>query len=225
MAMLGMVLGASHTVGAPAGSWDLQTNYTLWASRTRFTTGDELQFQYSTTVHNVVEVRKAGYDSCNSSNPIATFLTGNDVVPLAAIGTRYFICGVPGHCVAGMKVQVNVKSKAVRTVQRCRGTGKRLRCRSETVLSSATTAGIDQSVVARLALNCHLPRKCYNQSRADLVYLVVVFGRKYQVQANVPKVYDHGEAPYPADYATFEFGQHNILSIVNFREFSQWHTS
>ncbi|KAF6990863.1 hypothetical protein CFC21_008012 [Triticum aestivum] len=152
VAMLGMVLGASHTVGAPAGSWDLQTNYTLWASRTRFTIGDELQFQYSTTVHNVVEVRKAGYDACNSSSPIATFLTGNDVVPLAAIGTRYFICGVPGHCIAGMKVQVNVKSKAVRTVQRCRGTGKRLRCQYETVLSSDTAAGIDQSAVARLGL-------------------------------------------------------------------------
>ncbi|XBJ18987.1 hypothetical protein VPH35_010035 [Triticum aestivum] len=152
VAMLGMVLGASHTVGAPAGSWDLQTNYTLWASGTRFTIGDELQFQYPTTMHNVVEVRKAGYDACNSSSPITTFLTGNDVIPLAAIGTRYFICGVPGHCIAGMKVQVNVKSKAVRTVQRCRGTGKRLRCRYETVLSSATAAGIDQSTVARLGL-------------------------------------------------------------------------
>ncbi|XP_044372925.1 uncharacterized protein [Triticum aestivum] len=217
--MLGMVLGASHTVGAPAGSWDLQTNYTLWASRTRFTIGDELQFQYSTTVHNVVEVRKAGYDACNSSSPIATFLTGNDVVPLAAIGTRYFICGVPRHCIAGMKVQVNVKSKAVRTVQRCRGTGKRLRCQYETVLSSDTAAGIDQSAVARLALNCHLRRKFYNLSRPYLVYLVIVFGRKYQVEANVPKLDDKGEAPYPADYATFEFGQHNILSIVNFHEF------
>ncbi|KAM3411447.1 hypothetical protein ACQJBY_003234 [Aegilops geniculata] len=203
MAMLGMVLGASHTVGAPAGSWDLQTNYSLWASGTRFTTGDELQFQYYTTVHNVVEVRKAGYDSCNSSSPIATFLTGNDVVPLAAIGTRYFICGVPGHCIAGMKVQVNVKSTAVRTVQRCRGTGKRLRCRSETVLSSAITVGIDQSAVAQLALNCHLPRKCYKLSRADLVYLVVVFGRKYQVQANVHKLYDNGEAPLPCGLCNF----------------------
>ena len=29
VAMLRMVLGASHTVGAPAGSWDLQTNYTM----------------------------------------------------------------------------------------------------------------------------------------------------------------------------------------------------
>ncbi|XBJ26369.1 hypothetical protein VPH35_003807 [Triticum aestivum] len=152
VAMLRMVIGASHTVGVPAGSWNLQTNYTLWVSSTRFTIGDELQFQYSTTVHNVVEVRKAGYDACNSSSPIATFLTGNDVVPLAVIGTRYFICGVPGHCGAGMKVQVNVKSKAVRPVQRCRGTGKRLRCRSETVLSSATTAGIDQSACAVVRL-------------------------------------------------------------------------
>ncbi|XP_037441026.1 uclacyanin 1-like [Triticum dicoccoides] len=197
VAMLGMVLGASHTVGASAGSWDLQTNYTPWASRTRFTIGDELQFQYSTTVHNVVEVRKAGYDACNSSSPIAMFLTGNDIVPLAAIGTRYFICGVSGHCIAGMKVQVNVKSKAVRTIQRCRGTGKWFRCRYETVLSSATVAGIDQSARARPALNCHLRRKCYNLSRPELVYLVEVFGRKYQVEANVPKLYDNREEPLP----------------------------
>ncbi|KAF6985360.1 hypothetical protein CFC21_003234 [Triticum aestivum] len=94
VAIPGKVLGASHMVGAPAGSWDLQTNYTMWASRT----------------------------------------------------------SVPGHCIAGMKVQVNVKSKAVQTVQRCRGTGKRLRCRYETVLSSATAAGIDQSAVVRLGL-------------------------------------------------------------------------
>ncbi|XP_037440952.1 uclacyanin 1-like [Triticum dicoccoides] len=152
VAMLRMVLSASLTVGVPAGSWDLQTNYTMWALRTRFTIGDEFQFQYSTTVHNVVEVRKVGYDAYNSSSPIAMFLTSNDVVPLAAIGMRYFICGVPGHRVAGMKVQVNVKSKAVWTVRRCRGTGKRLRCRSETILSSAMTAGIDQSAMARLGL-------------------------------------------------------------------------
>ena len=27
MTMLGMALGASHTVGAPDGAWDLRTNY------------------------------------------------------------------------------------------------------------------------------------------------------------------------------------------------------
>ena len=152
MTMLGMALGASHTVGAPHGSWDIQTNYSQWVSRIRFTTGDELKFQYSAAVHNVVEVSKTGYDSCNGSSPISTFPTGNDVVPLATIGTRYFICGVSGHCNAGMKVEVNVKSKEVRTVQRCRRTGNRRRCQSETVLSSAMSAGVDQSTVARLGL-------------------------------------------------------------------------
>ncbi|EMS56683.1 Blue copper protein [Triticum urartu] len=116
LTMLGTALGASRTVGAPDGSWDLQTNYSQWVSRIRFTTGGELKFQYSAAVHSMVEVSKTGYDSCNGSNPIATFPTGNDVVPLANVGTRYFICGVSGHCDAGMKVEVNVKSKGVRTV-------------------------------------------------------------------------------------------------------------
>ncbi|KAE8800306.1 Mavicyanin [Hordeum vulgare] len=151
MAMIGTAFGTSHTVGAPGGSWDLQTNYSQWASRIRFTTGDELQFLYPATVHNVVEVSKAGYDTCNGSRPITTFPTG-DVVPLAATGTRYFICGVPGHCIAGMKVQVDVKSKVVRTVQRCRGTGKRRRCQSKTVLSSAATARIEHSMVAQFSV-------------------------------------------------------------------------
>ncbi|KAI5018765.1 hypothetical protein ZWY2020_043653 [Hordeum vulgare] len=152
MAMIGTAFGTSHTVGAPGGSWDLQTNYSEWASRIRFTTGDKLQFLYPATVHNVVEVSKAGYDTCNGSSPITTFPTGTDVVPLAATGTRYFICGIPGHCIVGMKVQVDVKSKVVRIVQRCRGTGKRRRCQSKTVLSSAATARIEHSMVAQFSV-------------------------------------------------------------------------
>ncbi|XP_037441034.1 uclacyanin 1-like [Triticum dicoccoides] len=152
MAMLGTALGARHTVGAPDGSWDHQTNYSQWVSTIRFITSDELKFQYSTAMHNVVKVSKTGYDSCNGSSPIATFLTGNDVVPLATVGTRYFICDISGHCDAGMKVEVNAKSKEVWTVQRCRRTGNRRRCQSETVLSSTAAAGVDQSAVARLAL-------------------------------------------------------------------------
>ncbi|XBJ26362.1 hypothetical protein VPH35_003800 [Triticum aestivum] len=150
--MLGTALSASHTVGALDGSWDLQTNYSQWVSRIRFIKGDELKFQYSAVVHNVVEVSKMGYDSCNGSNPIETFPTGNNVVPLATVGTRYFICGVSRHYDAGMKVEVNVKSKEVRTVQRCQRTGNRRRCQSETVLSSAAAAGVDQSTMARLGL-------------------------------------------------------------------------
>jgi len=34
--------------------------------------------------------------------------TGSDAVRLGGNGWRYFICGVPGHCAAGMKLQVRV---------------------------------------------------------------------------------------------------------------------
>ena len=44
-AVLGAAHGASYTVGAPAGSWDLQTNYTTWASGINFLAGDQLGTQ------------------------------------------------------------------------------------------------------------------------------------------------------------------------------------
>ena len=108
--VFGRALGASYTVGAPTGSWDLQTNYGQWASTTKFRTGDQVLFRYSRAAHNVVEVSKADYDACSASSPIASFQTGNDIVPLTAAGSRYFICGVPGHCDAGMKVRINVEA-------------------------------------------------------------------------------------------------------------------
>ena len=70
-------------------------------------------FKYSPAAHNVVEVSKADHDSCTASRPLATFATGDDTVPLPAGGvTRYFICGVPGHCDGGMKLAVRVEAAA-----------------------------------------------------------------------------------------------------------------
>ncbi|XP_062191118.1 chemocyanin-like [Phragmites australis] len=112
-AVVGTAHGASYTVGAPSGSWDLRTNYTRWASGINFRAGDQLVFKYSRAAHNVLEVSNVDYDSCSGSSPLATFNTGNDVVPLPAAGvTRYFICGVPGHCDAGMKLAVRVEAAA-----------------------------------------------------------------------------------------------------------------
>ncbi|CAO2189876.1 unnamed protein product [Urochloa humidicola] len=112
-AVLETAHGASYTVGAPAGSWDLRTNYTSWASSINFRVGDQLVFEYSRAAHNVLEVSKADHDSCSSSSPLATFTTGDDTIPLPAGGvTRYFICGVPGHCDAGMKLAVRVEAAA-----------------------------------------------------------------------------------------------------------------
>jgi hypothetical protein len=110
-AVLGRAHAASYTVGTPAGSWDLSTNYTRWASGIVFRAGDQLVFKYSRSAHNVVEVRKADYDSCSDSSPLNSFSTGDDTVPLPAGGvTRYFICGVPGHCDGGMKLAVRVEA-------------------------------------------------------------------------------------------------------------------
>jgi hypothetical protein len=68
-------------------------------------------FKYARGAHDVLEVSKADYDSCSGSRPLATFQTGDDTVPLPAGGvTRYFICGVPGHCDGGMKLAVRVEA-------------------------------------------------------------------------------------------------------------------
>jgi hypothetical protein len=70
-------------------------------------------FKYARGAHDVLEVSKADYDSCSGSSPLATFQTGDDTVPLPAGGvTRYFICGVPGHCAGGMKLAVRVEAAA-----------------------------------------------------------------------------------------------------------------
>lgn len=65
-------------------------------------------FTYSPELHDVVEVTRAGYDACSSANNISAFRTGNDAVPLTAVGTRYFLCGLTGHCGNGMKIRVDV---------------------------------------------------------------------------------------------------------------------
>ncbi|TVU43441.1 hypothetical protein EJB05_09914, partial [Eragrostis curvula] len=98
--------GASYTVGEPGGSWDLQTNLTAWASSIEFQSGDELVFKYSAATHDVVEVDRSGYRSCSAASPVSKFQTGDDTVQLGGVGVRYFICGVPGHCAAGMKLEV-----------------------------------------------------------------------------------------------------------------------
>ncbi|KAL6857266.1 hypothetical protein ACP4OV_018648 [Aristida adscensionis] len=117
MAMVAAVLGTAaagttYTVGAPDGLWDLQTNYDNWVATKTFHPGDNITFTYSAELHNVVEVGKDGYDSCNSINNVSALRTGNDVVPLTAVGTRYFLCDLTGHCQSGMKIRINVVAAA-----------------------------------------------------------------------------------------------------------------
>ena len=56
----------------------------------------------------MLEVTKADYDSCSNSTPIATHTSGDDKIAIKRPGHRFFICGVPGHCAAGQKVNIRV---------------------------------------------------------------------------------------------------------------------
>jgi hypothetical protein len=66
------------------------------------------EFLYPKGIHNVLEVKKADYDSRTNSTPIATHTSGDDKIVIKSSGHRFFICGVPGHCAAGQKVNIRV---------------------------------------------------------------------------------------------------------------------
>ena len=69
---------------------------------------DLSEFEYSSQFHNVMRVTHAMYRSCNASVPLETFSTGNDSYTVKTKGHHFFMCGVPGHCQAGQKVDINV---------------------------------------------------------------------------------------------------------------------
>ncbi len=70
-------------------------------------------FRFPTGYHTVEQVTEASYQDCNTANPIARWVTGNDTVPLETPGTLYFICSISTHCASrGQKVMITVKSTA-----------------------------------------------------------------------------------------------------------------
>ncbi|KAL0354106.1 UNVERIFIED_CONTAM: Uclacyanin 1 [Sesamum angustifolium] len=106
--MINLSMAANYTVGAPNGGWDQSTDLTTWASSQTFFVGDNLIFQY-TTNHDVTEVSKPDFDSCSASNPLQPPHSGGlTLIPLTSAGNRYFICGSAGHCLGGMKVQIDI---------------------------------------------------------------------------------------------------------------------
>ncbi|KAL9326203.1 hypothetical protein ACSQ67_006848 [Phaseolus vulgaris] len=101
----------TFTVGDTSG-WTVPSNgaaaYTSWASGKTFKVGDILVFNYQSNTHNVEEVTKENFDSCNSSSPLETYTTPPARVTLSKSGAHYFICGFQGHCPAGQKLAINV---------------------------------------------------------------------------------------------------------------------
>ncbi|CAL9013822.1 unnamed protein product [Prunus brigantina] len=104
--LIELAMAASYNVGGPNGGWDSTTDLQTWASSQTFLVGDNLNFQYAPS-HDVVEVSKADYDSCQASNSIQSYSGGSTTIPLSSPGKRYFICGTTGHCSQGMKLEVD----------------------------------------------------------------------------------------------------------------------
>ncbi|XP_041008543.1 mavicyanin-like [Juglans microcarpa x Juglans regia] len=104
--LLKLAMAANYTVGGQTGGWDTTTNLQSWASSQSFLVGDNLIFQYAPN-HDLLEVSKTDYESCQASNPIQSYSGGTTTIPLSSPGKKYFICGTLGHCSQGMKVEID----------------------------------------------------------------------------------------------------------------------
>ncbi|XVE73131.1 hypothetical protein DITRI_Ditri11bG0092900 [Diplodiscus trichospermus] len=114
VALFGVSLGAVHKVGDSKGWTSLgNIDYSKWASTKSFHVGDSLLFEYNSQFHNVKQVPHNDFQSCNATSAIASYTSGSDSVPLKRPGHFYFLCGVPGHCQAGQKVDVLVTATSV----------------------------------------------------------------------------------------------------------------
>ncbi|XP_062217563.1 blue copper protein-like [Phragmites australis] len=96
-----------YTVGDGSG-WTTGVDYATWAGSKSFKPGDSLVFNYAKGLHTVVEVRAAEYMACTATSPLGSDSSGATTVVLKTAGSHYFICSIPGHCSAGMKLAVTV---------------------------------------------------------------------------------------------------------------------
>ncbi|WRX22381.1 Phytocyanin domain - like 10 [Theobroma cacao] len=78
------------------------------ASLRKDKSGGKIQLPREVEYHNVMRVTHPMYRACNATAPLATYTTGNDTITITTKGHHYFLCGVPGHCQAGQKVDINV---------------------------------------------------------------------------------------------------------------------
>ncbi|KAK9910839.1 hypothetical protein M0R45_034779 [Rubus argutus] len=112
--------GVVHKVGDAKG-WSIFADYNEWTSKKHFYVGDSLIFIYNKMIHNLMQVTREDYQSCNSTSPIEVHATGSDAISLTKPGDYYFIGGrnfepewyamtlkEPGHCHAGQKLHVKV---------------------------------------------------------------------------------------------------------------------
>ncbi|OVA05527.1 Plastocyanin-like [Macleaya cordata] len=102
-----------HNVGGFSGWTTIgHVDYKKWAASKTFHVGDILNFKYHTEYHNVMQVTYPDYVSCNATRPLATYTTGDDYITIKKGAHYYFICGVPGHCQNGLKLNIHPSPRA-----------------------------------------------------------------------------------------------------------------
>ncbi|XP_073271285.1 basic blue protein-like [Primulina huaijiensis] len=99
----GVAEAATYTVGDDGG-WSFFVSG--WPQGKRFEAGDVLVFKYNPSFHNLVKVNEAGYNECTTPSGSKFYRSGKDQIKLVK-GQNYFICSIPGHCLAEMKISVN----------------------------------------------------------------------------------------------------------------------
>ncbi|XP_071929088.1 chemocyanin-like [Coffea arabica] len=98
-----------YTVGDAAGWTNIgRVDYKTWAATKIFHVGDIILFEYNKQFHNVVRVTHKNFNSCNSTDAYATWVSGNDSFLIQRPGHYYFICNLTGRCQSGQKVDIRV---------------------------------------------------------------------------------------------------------------------
>ncbi|KAF3560311.1 hypothetical protein F2Q69_00010681 [Brassica cretica] len=106
VAIVPAAMAVTYTVG-DAQEWSSGVDYTDWVKGKTFRVGDILEFKYGSS-HSVDVTTKAGYDNCDSSAATDNHSDGDTKIELKTVGTKYYICPTPGHCISGMKLAVTV---------------------------------------------------------------------------------------------------------------------
>ncbi|XP_031271916.1 uclacyanin 1-like [Pistacia vera] len=101
----------TYVVGDNMG-WIIPPNtsagYQNWVRGKTFVVGDILVFNYAMNAHDVAEVSKQAYGSCDSNNTISFNSNPPTRITLTTPGEHFYICTFPNHCSAGQELAINV---------------------------------------------------------------------------------------------------------------------
>ncbi|MCO5553976.1 hypothetical protein L7F22_007502 [Adiantum nelumboides] len=83
-----------------ASGWTSTVDYKIWARDKTFRVGDDLFFWFNVSEHDVVEVTKDGYDSCDEfNNTLETWnFNDNATVELKEEGDKYYMSSSYADC-------------------------------------------------------------------------------------------------------------------------------